>query len=112
MLPKFFIRKATLPRNLPYTFDDDGFFKVLKRRVRNSLENIPEYPATKSKIMTDLLLVGYVITALIAIKAFSFLFALLSGILLALTTVAAHNFFHQKDNFRMYYFDLSGLSSR
>jgi len=34
------------------------------------------------------------------------------GIFLTWTTIAAHNYFHMRDNFRMYYFDLSMMSSK
>lgn len=35
-----------------------------------------------------------------------------SGVFLAWTTIIGHNFFHMRDNFRMYYFDLSLMSSK
>lgn len=38
-------------------------------------------------------------------------FFFFSGIFLALTANCAHNFFHQQNNWRMYYFDLSLFSS-
>lgn len=34
------------------------------------------------------------------------------GIFLTWTVIAAHNYFHMRDSFRMYYFDLSMLSSK
>jgi len=37
---------------------------------------------------------------------------IIPGVFLTWMTIAAHNFFHMRDNFRMYYFDLSTLSSR
>ncbi len=37
---------------------------------------------------------------------------MLSGLCLNYTAICAHNFFHQKDNFRMYYFNLCFLSYR
>ena len=36
----------------------------------------------------------------------------ISGIFLAWTTVIGHNYFHMRDTFRMYYFDLSTMSSK
>ena len=33
LLPKFFIREARQPRNSPYTFHEDGFYRTLKRRA-------------------------------------------------------------------------------
>ena len=36
----------------------------------------------------------------------------ISALFLTWTVIIAHNFFHMKDNFRMYYFDLSMMSSK
>lgn len=33
ILSKYYVKEANTPRNSPYTFKDDGFYKVLKRRV-------------------------------------------------------------------------------
>lgn len=41
----------------------------------------------------------------------SLLLTLIAGTMLSMTVICAHNFFHQRDNWRMYYFDLSLLSS-
>lgn len=112
MLPNYFIRKATEPRNSPYTFKVNGFYKTLKKRIQEPLRAIPESATTRTKIMTDLLLLGYVLTAILSVHTFSFTIGAISGIFLSLVTVAAHNYFHQKDSFRMYYFDLSFMSSR
>lgn len=49
---------------------------------------------------------------MLATRYMNYYIGTLSGMLLAMVTVAAHNFFHQKDSFRMYYFDLSLMSSR
>lgn len=35
-----------------------------------------------------------------------------SGVFFAWTTITAHNYFHMRNNFRMYYFDLSTMSSK
>lgn len=37
---------------------------------------------------------------------------MISGIFLGWTTVIGHNYFHMRNSFRMYYFDLSTLSSK
>jgi cytochrome b involved in lipid metabolism len=33
ILAKYYVKEATHPRNSPYVFKDDGFYKTLKRRV-------------------------------------------------------------------------------
>lgn len=112
LLQKFHIRKATTPRNSPFTFHEDGFYRQLKKEVRDIIKDIPKYASRKSKLIADGLFVSYVITAILATRYMNYYIGTLSGMLLAMVTVAAHNFFHQKDSFRMYYFDLSLMSSR
>lgn len=107
IMKKFLVKKAELPRNSPFTFKTNDFYKTLKERIRNELLQIPEDAENRTKFMTDLLLIGYVVTALSAVYFWSFTLGIASGVLLSLTTVAAHNFCHQKNNFRMYYFNFS-----
>lgn len=112
MLTKFQIRQATTPRNSPFTFKEDGFYRQLKHEVRDVLKTIPATAAVKSIVMTDTLLFAYVLTAILAAKIMNYYVGAASGLFLGLVTIAAHNFFHQKDSFRMFYFDLSTMSSR
>ncbi|GLG93218.1 Cytochrome b5-related protein [Gryllus bimaculatus] len=112
LLPRFFVRKITTPRNSPYTFHKDGFYCTLRKRVFETLKGKVTGPTRHSTITADSLLVGALLTAVLAGYFWSFTLGTISGIYLALTTVSAHNFFHQKNNFRMYYFDLSLMSSR
>ena len=37
-LKKFYIKEATTVRNSPYTFEDQGFYKTLKRKVEPILK--------------------------------------------------------------------------
>lgn len=112
MLKKFFVRDAKIPRNSPFTFKDNDFYKTLKERIRNALPDVPDEAGNRTKFMTDLLLMAYIVTALLAVYFWSFLLGVVSGVFLALTTVAAHNFFHQKNNIRMYYFNFSLMHYR
>lgn len=112
MLPNFFVKKTTTPRNYTSTFHENGFYKTLKRRVRNVLSTIPQSNKQQSIIVTDWLLIGYISTAILSAILRSYTIGAISGILLGLLTIAAHNFFHKKDNFRMFYFDFSLMSSR
>lgn len=66
----------------------------------------------KTKFMTDLLAISYVLLSLFAVYSMSFTVGMIAGVAVGLTAIAAHNFFHQKDNFRMYYFNLTLLESR
>ena len=41
LLQKFFVRKCTeLPRSSDFTFDEDGFYKTLKNRVKPVLKSL------------------------------------------------------------------------
>ncbi|KAL7303600.1 hypothetical protein TKK_0003755 [Trichogramma kaykai] len=113
LLPKFFVRPATSQRSLPYTFAPDGFYRRFKGRVREALKNVDYHrPATSSKLIADSLAAMALATAVAAAAYKSWSVLVLSSIFLTWTVIIAHNFFHQRDNFRMYYFDLSLMSSK
>ncbi|KAK5641851.1 hypothetical protein RI129_010398 [Pyrocoelia pectoralis] len=112
VLPKYFVRQSTTPRNSPFTFKDGDFYKTLKRNVMEVYPNLPKWPIRRSKLIADCLLVLYLTLTFVATVSWNFKLGLVAGLVLYLTAVASHNFFHQKDNFRMYYFDFSLLSSR
>lgn len=38
ILEKYYVKPATKPRNSPYTFEDDGFYKTLKRKIKPILK--------------------------------------------------------------------------
>lgn len=112
LLKQFFVRHATEPRNSPYTFKDDGFYRTLKRKARPILAKLPPGPSTQSKLCSDLLLAAFLLLSTVAAATYNFKLGVLAGVILNFLVVTAHNFFHMKDNFRMYYFDLSFLASR
>ncbi|KAI4456667.1 cytochrome b5-related protein-related [Holotrichia oblita] len=112
ILHLYFVRKAKAPRNSPFTFEENGFYKTLKARVRKELENVPKQPEKRSKILADILFLSFMVTSLITVRDESYIMGSLSGLFLTMTCIAAHNFFHQSDNFRMYYFDFTMMSSR
>lgn len=106
------MRETTKRRNSPFTFHENGFYKTIKRRVREFLPNIPEETTIKSKICADALLISFLIMYLLCARYSNFILATIAGINLAFLANTAHNFFHKKDNFRMYYFDLTLISSK
>lgn len=106
------MKKAERPRNSPFTFKEDGFYRTLKRNVVPILENLPKKSINNSLMMTDALLVATYAAAIASAACWSYTLAILSGWLLALTMICSHNYLHMKDNFRMYYWDLTGWSSR
>jgi Fatty acid desaturase len=57
-------------------------------------------------------LIVTILSAIVAVKLSSVLVSVFAGVFLGLLTLAAHNFLHQKDSWRMYCFNLSGLNYR
>lgn len=116
LLPSFLVRPASAPRNSPFTFHRDGFYMQLRERARKVLHNTSaqEIAAARqrSRTLMDLLAVSALLTCSLAASFNSYLIGAVGGLLVSLTASAAHNFFHQKHNWRRYYFDLSLMSSR
>ena len=90
----------------------DGFYKTLQRRARAALAGVPRGPNCSSALIADFLALGSVVLAVLAATTSSYAAGALAGCVLALNVVTAHNFLHQKDNCRMYYFNLSFMSFR
>lgn len=61
----------------------------------------------QKQVYIDVLFVATLLTSIFSVKFDSIYFMLLSGLCMCYTIIAAHNFFHRRDNFRMYYFNLS-----
>lgn len=112
VLTKFYVREAALPRNYNFTFNDNGFYKTLKRRVADVIDDVDKRPLKISNMISDLVLGLVFMTAILAVKDNNIYLALLSGLLLLWMLVIAHNFFHQKDNWRMFCFNLTLLNYR
>ncbi|XP_017857522.1 PREDICTED: cytochrome b5-related protein [Drosophila arizonae] len=106
MLSKFEVRSAAQPRNYKFTLEEKGFYLTLKRRVRAKLRQLNYRPSHK----TDLLHTGILISLLFfswAGTAFNSLpLRALAGLSLCWLSTSAHNYFHQRDNWRMYSFNL------
>ncbi|KAJ8680520.1 hypothetical protein QAD02_016307 [Eretmocerus hayati] len=113
MLPKYYVRKAIAPRSLPYTFEPNGFYRKFKQRAREALKNVDYHqPSAQSKRLADFIATITILSVIAVAITKSWIFVVISGVFLAWTTIIAHNFFHMRDNFRMYYFDLSIMSSK
>jgi hypothetical protein len=112
LLKHFYVWAASEPRNSPNTFKDDGFYPTLKHKAQPILQKLPSGPSVESKLCSDLLLVTFLLLGTVAAATCSFKFGLLAGLVLNFLVVTAHNFFHMKDNLRMYYFDLTLMASR
>lgn len=53
------------------------------------------------------MLAATLITSVFSVKFDSIWLMVLSGVCMCYTIISAHNFFHRRDNFRMFYFNLS-----
>ncbi|XP_061510894.1 cytochrome b5-related protein isoform X1 [Anopheles gambiae] len=112
MLPKFYVRRATQPRNCRLTFHDHGFYRTLKQRIREQLGRVNPAPKERSRQIVDGLIVCVMLTAYLAVRLESFAFGIVCAICVNATVIAAHNFLHQRDNWRMYAFNIAFLSYR
>ncbi|CAG9773967.1 unnamed protein product [Ceutorhynchus assimilis] len=107
VLKKYHVRMAKKKRNAPFTFKEDGFYKTLKREIMSVLPTLPKQSANTSNFFTDSFLVIMFFLATLAAKYWNFFLGVLAGNFLAFLSIAAHNYFHKRDNFRMYYFNFS-----
>lgn len=107
MLKKFYVRDASSPRNYKITFNEDGFYKTLKRRVASKIDSINKIPVGTSRFYCDLMLVSTIFSFIWASRDFNFFTMLTAAFCLVLLVVIGHNFIHQRDNWRMYLVNFS-----
>lgn len=113
MMHKFYVREAKSPRKSPFTFKTDGFYNVLKSRVAKKLSFVDNSNASvKSMLVVDTYILIALALCVGMAQTQNFVLAFLAGIVLGFGTVASHNFTHLKDNWRMYYVQLSLMSVR
>lgn len=116
LLNKFYVRDAKVPRNSPFTFKEDGFYRTLKREVYDELRKIPKNASKIADHITDVLFVSLLISSAVACLFHNSWMAnfwyLIAAVCLTLLTVACHNYIHRKNNWRMYLFNLSMTSYR
>ncbi|KAF2887820.1 hypothetical protein ILUMI_18353 [Ignelater luminosus] len=65
----------------------------------------------KTDVTTDILLVIAFILSVLATFYWNYEIAVFAGIFVSFVALASHNYFHQKDNFRMYYSDITLMQS-
>ncbi|XP_055590306.1 cytochrome b5-related protein-like [Uranotaenia lowii] len=101
LLPKFKVGPAKGPRNVRLTFREDGFYLTLKRRVREELPKLDLKPTELSRLIIDSLLVVVFALAFASVHFSSYLVATICGLFISWVVISAHNFVHQRDNWRM-----------
>lgn len=112
VLTKFYVREASLPRNYKITFDENGFYKTLKRKVAYKYNSINQNVRSKSQLYFDLtLLTTLALSVLTTYINSRFVIVFASASLTTLMNVT-HNFIHQRDNWRMYAMNLTFFSFR
>jgi hypothetical protein len=116
VLEKYYVRPAEGPRNSPYTFEPDGFYMTLKKRVHQHLAtkvSREEKDEAHKRItnVQDRLVAIFLFLFIATAWTESYTLAVLSGVVLMLIINCSHNFYHKKDNWRMYCWDLGLLSS-
>lgn len=117
VLAKFYVRDAAGPRNYKFTFEENGFYKTLKRRVVEKLDTIDKSSELwKSRMALDVNLVVLYATAILAFQngltLKGIIFTLIAGQCLGWSANLAHNFIHQADNWRMLTANLSFFGVR
>ncbi|CAG9795227.1 unnamed protein product [Diatraea saccharalis] len=116
MLDKYFVKNTNTPRNSPYTFNEDGFYRTLKRAVREELKKVPKNIPNHTDRIIDGLFTTCLATAALTCWAKNYwivmLSYLISSLTLAWTIVASHNYIHRKTNWRMYIFSMCLWSYR
>ncbi|XP_055372201.1 cytochrome b5-related protein-like [Condylostylus longicornis] len=109
ILAKYKVRDANEPRNYILTFKDDGFYRTLKLRAREKIKDI-DHTVNKSDLIHTMLLLSTFITAITSVALHSIIGLMITSILMTWTVIASHNYFHQRDNWRMLFFNLSMLN--
>lgn len=112
MLPRFYVREAAFPRNYKTTFDPNGFYKTLQKRVANKLDFLDQSSVSNSRLYCDFALVSTVLMSTIAARDNNYLIASFASLSLMWLATIVHNFIHQKDNWRMYLMNFSMMSFR
>ncbi|VVD04211.1 unnamed protein product, partial [Leptidea sinapis] len=110
VLEKFYKRDAKTPRNSPFTFKDDGFYRTLKTKVWEEIQKIPNKESDRTAFICDSLLFTCLVSSTITCWAKDYWIVMLSYIVASVTMawviVAAHNYIHKRTSWRMYIFNI------
>jgi hypothetical protein len=118
LLSKYFKSKINEKRNSDsFTFEPNGFYSTFRQRAWEILKIHGTGPTLQMLLIHDSLLLLFLTLLTLTINPnnlsfFSwFPFSLVSGFVLQCLGTCCHNFYHQKDNWRMYSWDLTPASS-
>ncbi|XP_075152428.1 cytochrome b5-related protein [Haematobia irritans] len=107
ILKKYFIREASKPRNYTLTLKEHGFYRTLKRRVAEKLKDLDYSPKRRSYFYHLGLLSSTIVFSLVTARYNNIIFEICAALCMAWLSTAAHNYFHQRDNWQMYTFNFS-----
>lgn len=111
---------ATQERNYRYTFDDNGFYKTLKRKIEQKMKTVDKSVEIKPKIIHDITLVAFLMSVVFVsrvqpndyVNVNYIAPVIIAGLLLEWLVSMSHNFLHKADNWRMYTGNLSMAATR
>lgn len=117
LLPKYRVGPANEPRNSgAFTFNKDGFYSVFRDRAWNILKDKGTGPTVGMLLIHDSLLVLFLALLFCimnpSLDTYHWLvLAVPTAFVLQCLGTCAHNFYHQRANWRMYSWDLAPYSS-
>lgn len=116
LLSKYIISdiKPNTPRNSMFTFEPNGFYCTLRKHAWDILQVVGRGPTPEILIFHTSLLVVFLLLlcgSVLSDVMNGVWLATAAGVVLALLMMCSHNFYHQKDNWRMYCWDLTPYSS-
>jgi hypothetical protein len=124
LLQKYFIRKIKEPRNSDaFTFDSNDFYFTFRRRAWDILKIHGTGPTSQMLLIHDSLLLTFLLFLTLTMNpslssptfsgsSWSWLpLSIITGFILQCLGTCCHNFYHQKNNWRMFSWDLTPASS-
>lgn len=112
LLNKYKVREAKLPRTYLFTYDNNGLYMKIKDRIRNELPKIDRSVVKTTNLYSDILFSIIIFGSILSAYFSSYWLAIIPGVCLGFITTAGHNYTHKRDNWRMYYLNLSFLSHK
>ncbi|KAL7029783.1 hypothetical protein ACKWTF_006363 [Chironomus riparius] len=120
VLENYCVGVATQERNYRYTFDDNGFYRTLKRAIGQKMKSVDKSVEIKPKIIHNITLVAFLMSVVFVsqvqpndyINANYIAPVIIAGLLLEWLVSMSHNFLHKADNWRMYTGNLSMAATR
>lgn len=116
LLQKYFTKKAIIERNgKALTFEPGGFYDTLRKRAWDVLKVTGTGPTVRMLCIHDTLLVLFLaflaLTVWPAYDGWWLVSGAVCGMFLSFLGSCAHNYFHKRNNWRMYTWDLTPYSS-